>query len=95
MIDKNVWVDVMKQTVSNIIANGKDVVIPSVRFVNELEAVTDLGGETWWVVRPSLQAGANAGHSSENSVFETDFDRTIRNDGTLEDLYKKIDDILD
>lgn len=95
IISESVWTDIVVRRAKEAAEAAPGVIITGIRYPNELDMITDeLEGELWWVVRPSLQAGSNAGHSSENSVHETDFDRTIRNDGTLEDLYRKVDHII-
>lgn len=96
IISESVWTDIVVRRAKEAAKTAPGVIITGIRYPNELDMITDeLEGELWWVVRPSLAKGSNAGHSSENSVHETDFDRTIRNDGTLEDLYKKIDTIIE
>lgn len=95
IIGDSTWTDIVVRRAKDAAKTAPGVIITGIRYPNELDMITDeLEGELWWVVRPSLQAGANAGHSSENSVFESDFDRTIRNDGTLEDLYTKVDQLV-
>lgn len=95
IIGDSTWTDIVVRRAKEAAKTAPGVIITGIRYPNELDMITDeLEGELWWVVRPSLQAGSNAGHSSENSVFETDFDRTIRNDGTLEDLYTKVDQLV-
>ena len=95
IISESVWTDIVVRRAKEAAKTAPGVIITGIRFPNELDMITDeLDGELWWVVRPSLGAGSNAGHASENSVSETDFDRTIRNDGTLEDLYIKVNDLV-
>ena len=94
MIDEDVWVDMMVNKVKKAMVGVPGVIVTGVRFPNEIEAISEtLGGELWWVVRP-LAAGDNAAHDSENSVNSVDFDRVIRNDGTLKELYAKVDDLV-
>lgn len=95
IISESVWTDIVVRRAKEAAKTAPGVIITGIRFPNELDMITDeLDGELWWVVRPSLGEGSNAGHASENSVSETDFDRTIRNDGTLEDLYIKVNDLV-
>lgn len=96
MISESVWTDIAARKVREAVARGvPGVVLTGVRFPNELEMLEEeLGGETWWVTRPSLESGQNASHASENSVSSVDFERTIWNDGTLEELYQKVDQIV-
>jgi hypothetical protein len=68
--------------------DGARVVIPDVRFENEIEFVHYAGGRVWWVQRPGIDAPPFT-HASENSISADDCDFTIVNDGTLIDLARK------
>jgi hypothetical protein len=94
--DENFWVDLMVKNVRKAIeAGAPGVIVTGVRFPNELDAIMDeLDGETWWVHRPALAETASAAHASENSVNAVDFERVVVNDGTLEDLYRKVDALV-
>jgi len=53
------------------------VIIPDVRYPNELEAVRSMGGECWWKDPASAShqlQGATAQHPSENSIVRSDCD---------------------
>lgn len=95
IISESTWTDIVVRRAKEAAKTAPGVIITGIRFENELGMITDeLGGELWWVDRPSLNATVNAGHSSENSVSAVDFERVIRNDGTLEGLYEKVDDLV-
>lgn len=67
----------------------RGVVIPDVRFANEMRAIRDAGGQVWRVTRGTSLHGAESQHVSEteqDSIHDDAFDRVIRNDGTLADL---------
>lgn len=74
------------------IIENKDfkVVISDVRFPHEAKYIRELGGEVWKVIRPSIIS--NDTHSSEMEMEEIFPDVTLMNDGTIEDLYSKIDE---
>ena len=59
-------------------------VIDDIRFQNEAQAIYELGGECWYVVRPKIDNVLN--HESEISLHWQDFDNIIINDSTLEYL---------
>jgi hypothetical protein len=78
-------------------------IITDMRFPNELEAVVKRNGITIRVVRPHGYTDPNTGvykemplsyHLSETSLDDAEFDYTILNDGSLEDLVKKVREIL-
>lgn len=71
---------------------GVDVLcVTDVRYPNEAERIKDLGGEVWEVIRPGLESD---GHSSEIPLADDLVDVKILNDGTIDDLYKKVHDVL-
>ena len=72
--------------INALFARPKDrrvVVIPDVRFPDEIRAIHDRGGQCYYVERPGACGDA---HISENAVTYADFDAEITNDTTLEDL---------
>lgn len=94
--DGNLWTDIMERKVRQAVESGAPgVIVTGIRFPNETSAIeTNLEGELWWVERPSLKSTVNAGHASENSVNRRDFHVEILNDGTLPDLYDKVDRLV-
>ena len=68
-------------------------IITDTRFPNELQAVKDKGGITIKVVRPETDYLAGD-HASETALDKSKFDYVIVNDGTMDDLVKKIEKIL-
>jgi len=85
-LDEDVW-DAFR------IAHG--VVIPDVRFKNEVDAITKAGGKIWRVHRKAAGlAGAAGQHQSEqelDTIPAEQFSIQIYNDGTLDELYSMID----
>lgn len=67
------------------------VVIPDTRYPNELAAIRAAGGTVWRIVRPGAGLTGEAGaHASETSVRDEDCDLVIVNDGSLDDLKRKV-----
>ena len=77
---------------------GNKIVITDVRFDNEDVAATAISGNyvKWEVIRPSLVPDLYSSHSSENGLSDSIIKEytPIINDGTLIDLYNKIDELL-
>ena len=76
----------------------RGVVIPDVRFKNEVKAIRAAGGRVIRMRRgdPKL-TGAAGQHSSEteqDQIPEVDLDFTINNEGTLEELYLQVQHII-
>lgn len=66
-------------------------IITDMRFPNEMEAVKERDGITIKVVRPGTVTGD---HPSEIALDNAKFDYEIINDGTMEELVKKVREIL-
>ena len=101
ILGKNVWTDIATDTVALHLQAGRSVVLTGVRFPNELEVSCDLrmmGSRITSVYvdrEPALRGGSrNSSHASENGLTASDFSRVIDNNGTLEDLYAKTEELL-
>lgn len=77
---------------------GRGVVIPDIRFPNELKAIQEAGGKVVRIHRPDTDGAATttgvASHASETSLDalpDSAFDFIINNDGTLDEFYEAID----
>ena len=83
---------------------GEPTVISDTRFENEIKTIRESGGKiilvkrgqdpdwfTSYVEGNIIPAGI---HSSEYAWAKSDFDHVIKNDGTLEELYQQVDDLL-
>lgn len=62
----------------------ENVVVPDVRYPNEVKAIERLGGQVWRVERPGID-GVRA-HQSETALDDWPFKARIYNTGSLEDL---------
>lgn len=69
------------------------VVAGDVRFRNEADAIIASGGQIWLVDRPLLTADGEQ-HVSENPLPDELITRTIRNDGTVEDLTERVEKLI-
>jgi hypothetical protein len=89
--------------------SADDIVISDCRFPNEIAAIRAQGGTVIRVVRGTdpqwftevQEYFASHGpqpdelpHASEWAWAGTDFDRVIRNDGSLDELYQQINDLV-
>jgi hypothetical protein len=90
-IGRGFWVKRFKQWYPK--NNTKDIVICDVRFQHEVDAILEMGGSVWKIQRPNLTS--TDGHASEKEMDLIEGVTTlIINDGTLDDLYNKIDSLL-
>jgi hypothetical protein len=78
--------------------DGKPTVISDTRFQNELKTIKENKGQIILVKRgelPTRQEMQEKGaHKSEWDWMGWNFDHVIDNDGSKEDLYKKVDDLI-
>ena len=88
LFGNSVWVDFARKRVLECIGKQENVILTDLRYPNEIDLVRELGGSAWWVDRPGFNTAGE--HTSENSVNEDDFDVTISNSGTLEDLHDTV-----
>jgi hypothetical protein len=91
-IDLHVWTKVAMAEAALFMQQGQSVVIDDMRFFNEFQAVRMAGGLIVKVHRPGAQK--TVGHVSEGALSDVEFDRALVNDGTIEDLHQKIEEII-
>lgn len=100
-LHENVWVNALFTDFKGDI----HWVVTDMRFPNEMEAVKEKGGITIRVMRPKsrqmLLMNATTvidtrliEHPSETALDDAEFDYEIINDGSIEELVKKVRDIL-
>ena len=78
--------------------DGRPTVISDTRFQNELKTIKENKGQIILVKRGELptreQMQDKGAHKSEWDWMGWRFDHVIDNDGSKEDLYKKVDDLV-
>jgi hypothetical protein len=89
MFGENIWAD----TAFKSIKPDARIVIADLRYPNEAKAISSAGGEMWRIERPGI--GPANSHPSETALDAYDFPIKIANDGTIEELYKTVDSVLD
>lgn len=96
VVSNNFWIIPMKRKLKDHIRNGRNVVVSDVRFVNEIELIKELSGKIVKIERNNLeQISGFEKHSSEFELETFDeWDYYLDNNGTLEDLYKKVDNLI-
>ena len=94
-ISGNFWVDLMISKYTEMKNKDKNVlcVVSDVRFQNEIDKIHEQGGIVIKLIRPSLSNTDM--HESEKNIETLDADYTIINDSTKDNLYMKIDNIID
>ena len=78
--------------------DGEPTVISDTRFQNELKTIKEHGGEIILVKRGELptreQMQERGAHKSEWDWMGWKFDHVIDNDGTKQELFEKVDDLI-
>jgi hypothetical protein len=101
--NENIWINSLEKRLTD--GADKPTVITDVRFPNEIDMITRLGGEIWWVKRepgPVWEYTAIKNkklmktvypdvHPSEYEWIGVTDVKILLNDGTLDDLRAKID----
>ena len=90
-IDKRVWIKNAEMFVRK--HPGFSVVITDVRFSNEAEWIRSKGGVVIYLDSKTRGITNHTGHSSENGLNGDDIDLVIENDGTINQLYEKIENL--
>jgi hypothetical protein len=89
IVRESLWTDIVINKINN---TAQNVVVDDLRFPNEFKALRDIGAVLIKVVRPVDIPSAN--HPSEGSLNDLDFDITLYNTGTVEDLVDWADKCL-
>ncbi len=87
---ENIWVDRLVDTLPE---NGV-IIVTDMRFPNEMEAMKRLGFVTIQIVKEDRVIDRDPNHISEIALAGAKFDYVIHNDGSIEEFYRKIDDII-
>jgi GTPase SAR1 family protein len=92
----NIWIKLAKNKIDECrLYTNKSLIISDVRFLNESSFIIDNAGIIIKIIRPNINSEQLSNdekwHSSEIEMNGIKTHVTIINDGTREDLYKKID----
>jgi len=96
-IHREMWVRRAFQRVDATLTSfGDDIVLPDVRHINEASEVLCRSGLIWKIVRPGhvCLASEAAKHPSEAGIPDRMVSRVILNDGTLDDLKRKVQEAI-
>lgn len=91
-VDQDIWVSSLLRKADSLVSEKKDIVVTDCRYKNEAQALRDkYNAIIVRVVRPDNTAGtAHCAHTSETEQHGIQADFTVLNDGTLEDLQRKV-----
>lgn len=90
VLGTQVWVDALMKDFD---AENEALVVTDVRFKNEADAIREAGGVMVRIERPGVGPKEDPGgwvHESEVALDHYDFDVTVKNDGTIEELHERL-----
>jgi hypothetical protein len=86
-IDPELWVKITASRIASI-PDEERVVISDVRFPNEVKWIKSQGGVIIRIIRPDVQPVRS--HVSEEGALLLDWDYTILNNGSIDDLQRSV-----
>ncbi|MDR3436461.1 hypothetical protein [Telmatospirillum sp.] len=92
LIHPDLWLNHWKRKVASLLNRGVDVVVDDCRFPNEFEAIINLGGQLYQVMREGYDRASD--HDSEAYVSSAPICDTINNPGTMQGLCEVLDNLL-
>ncbi|QEQ94091.1 deoxynucleoside monophosphate kinase [Streptomyces phage Saftant] len=90
VLGTQVWVDALMKDFQ---PHDEALVVTDVRFKNEADAIREAGGVVVRIERPGVGPKEDPGgwvHESEVALDHYDFDVTVKNDGTIEELHDRL-----
>jgi len=91
-LEPDCWLDYLTKRLS---IEGGRWVISDMRYCNEAFAIEVIeGSQIWRVNREGVESNVGGEHVSEIALDSYPFEIIISNDGTLEDLFRKVDRIM-
>lgn len=89
VLGEMVWIDALERQL--YLDTPGNVVITDVRNLNEADWIRRFGGVVWRIHRPIDRSGAADRHETEVGVDRLVANFEIANDGSLDDLYEKVE----
>lgn len=94
-LDPDVWLRPFLERVRHVLDHGGNVVCTDVRTAREAAALRAIGGELWWRERPGDRPGAaEDGRRIAAELGGHAFERTLVNDGEVEELWGRVDGLV-
>lgn len=91
LFGENVWVDATLARIEREQPSDAKIALTDCRFPNEASAIREMNGCVVRVERPGV--GPVNNHISETGLDDFDFDYTLLNDGSLDDLRVAVKDL--
>lgn len=94
--ERSFWIQRMKSSLQNIKYRQSDVVIPDVRFPDEVDFIHKMGGKVIRIIPEYTGYEIDSNESDLEKALDDyhDFDIIISNDGSISDLEKLIQQLV-
>ncbi len=92
-VHRDLWITCARRAIERNQRAGIPTVVTDMRFPNEYALIRELGGECWFVDRPSAVRPAKL-HGSDGQLDGDWFDLRLKNSATIEALQQGIDSYL-
>lgn len=87
---KDCWINIAKSRIRQHLTEAKRVKVTDVRFENEALALAGMKACIIRIVGPQRRVGVDSSHASEAGITDAFVSWTVVNDGTVEDLHRKV-----
>lgn len=87
---KDCWINIAKNRIRQHLTEAKRVKVTDVRFENEALALAGMKACIIRIVGPQRREGVDSSHASEAGISDAFVSWTVVNDGTVEDLHRKV-----
>lgn len=84
------WINIAKNRIRQHLTEAKRVKVTDVRFENEALALAGMKACIIRIVGPQRREGVDSSHASEAGISDAFVSWTVVNDGTVEDLHRKV-----
>lgn len=91
-LKRSFWCDLFAHLHREELSRGVKKVVSDCRFQDEVDTIEELGGVILRITRDIDRTGEEHQHVSENDTLS--YHHLIVNDGSLEDLFRKVDEVL-
>lgn len=92
LIGQDIWVNAAEYEIQRHLSDGHNVVCDDIRFPNERAMLDRLAGTMVLVRRELVESGVDE-HPSERHWRTMQHEAVIQNEGTMEDLFAKVDEV--
>ena len=83
-----IWLACWRHRAASRLAQGHNVVVDDMRFLNEAAMLRAQGAELWQITRPDADLPSD--HASDGALENFTFDYHLENTGTLADLHNTL-----